>query len=81
MVAIVTATGTVTGRILSSHTITQETCLHDAKVKMPGYDGMYECTRCHKFIRPIITPKEKESSRDEMVHKYVENGWKDDYDD
>ncbi len=27
------------------------------------------------------TPKEKESSRDEMVHKYVENGWEEDYDD
>ena len=26
-------------------------CPHDAKVKMPGYLGIYECTRCHKFIQ------------------------------
>ncbi|EGP93500.1 hypothetical protein MY1_0738 [Nitrosarchaeum koreense MY1] len=32
-------------------TVTQDTCPHDAKVKMAGYAGMYECTRCHKFIR------------------------------
>ncbi|MFB5602706.1 MAG: hypothetical protein ACE5Q8_07490 [Nitrosopumilus sp.] len=37
--------------------ISQETCLHDAKVKMPGYKDMYECTRCHKFIT-IRTPNE-----------------------
>ncbi|MCV0412315.1 hypothetical protein [Nitrosarchaeum sp.] len=37
--------------ILTYPIITQDTCPHDAKVKMAGYSGMYECTRCHKFIR------------------------------
>jgi len=37
--------------ILPYSTVTQDTCPHDAKVKMAGYTGMYECTRCHKFIR------------------------------
>ncbi len=37
--------------ILTYSTVTQDTCPHDAKVKMAGYSGMYECTRCHKFIR------------------------------
>ncbi|MCV0409869.1 hypothetical protein [Nitrosopumilus sp.] len=38
-------------------TPTQETCFHDAKVKMAGYRNLYECTRCHKFI-PIDISKE-----------------------
>lgn len=25
-------------------------CLHNAKVKLPGYAGKYECTTCHKFF-------------------------------
>jgi len=37
--------------ILTNKTITQDTCPHDAKVKLAGYSGIYECTRCHKFIR------------------------------
>ena len=32
-------------------TISQDSCPHDAKVKMAGYSRLYECTRCHKFIR------------------------------
>ncbi len=36
--------------IMSYATIDQKTCLHDAKVMMPGYKDRYECTRCHKFI-------------------------------
>lgn len=36
--------------VLTFRTVTQETCTHDAKVKMPGYKDRYECTRCHKFI-------------------------------
>ncbi|MDH3780072.1 MAG: hypothetical protein OES15_04350 [Nitrosopumilus sp.] len=40
--------------------ITQDTCIHDAKVKMGGYKDMYECTRCHKLIR-AAAPKEKEN--------------------
>ncbi|MDH3618133.1 MAG: hypothetical protein OES14_04970 [Nitrosopumilus sp.] len=31
-------------------TINQDTCIHDAKVKMAGYKDRYECTRCHKFL-------------------------------
>lgn len=50
MGVIVTVTGTVTGSILSYSKVTQETCPHNAKVKMAGYKNMYECTRCHKFI-------------------------------
>jgi hypothetical protein len=48
--AIVTATGVVIGNELSYNKITQETCLHTAKVKMAGYKNMYECTGCHKFV-------------------------------
>lgn len=29
----------------------QNTYPHDAKVKVTGYNGMYECTRRHRFIR------------------------------
>jgi hypothetical protein len=43
---------------------------------MAGYDGMYECTRCHKFIHATL-PKEKESI-DETAPKYMENSWEDD---
>jgi hypothetical protein len=59
--------------------VTQETCPHDAKVRMPGYDGMYECTRCHKFIHTVdlAASKEKEIT-DDKVPKYKENGWEDD---
>lgn len=82
MGVIATVTGTVTGSsILSYNKIIQETCPHDAKVKMPGYDNMYECTRCHKFIHTVTTSKEKEPRRDETAPKYAENGWEDDYDD
>jgi hypothetical protein len=35
---------------LTHETVTQDTCHHDAKVKMAGYSEMYECTRCHEFI-------------------------------
>ena len=43
--------GIVGGKlILVYRTITQDTCIHDAKVKMPGHSDRYECTRCHKFI-------------------------------
>lgn len=33
-----------------TYLIDQNNCVHDAKVKMPGFKDMYECTRCHKFI-------------------------------
>lgn len=36
--------------IMSYGKIDQKTCLHDAKLMMPGYKTRYECTRCHKFI-------------------------------
>ena len=67
--------------VLIHATITQDTCVHDAKVKMPGYDNMYECTRCHKFIHASTAPKEKEVSRDDTAPKHAENSWEDDYDD
>jgi len=51
----------------------QETCLHDAKVKMAGYKDMYECTQYHKFIT-IRTPKEI----DHRDPQYLENSWEDD---
>ncbi|MFB5634091.1 MAG: hypothetical protein ACE5SV_04445 [Candidatus Nitrosomaritimum aestuariumsis] len=36
--------------LLAYRTVTQKTCPHDAKVKMPGYKDRYECTRCNKII-------------------------------
>ncbi len=43
--------GIVIGDLIMSYkTITQDTCPHDSKVKMPGLKDRYECTRCHKFI-------------------------------
>ena len=58
--------------------VTQDTCPHDAKVKMAGYDGMYECTRCHKFIRTVM-PKQKENwENDETAPDYLEKEWEDD---
>jgi hypothetical protein len=33
-----------------NRTVNQNTCNHDAKVKMAGYNNRSECTRCHKFI-------------------------------
>jgi hypothetical protein len=58
---------------LTPGVFSQETCLHDAKVKMAGYKDMYECTQCHKFIT-ISTPKEI----DDMAPQYLENSWEDD---
>ncbi|BDQ31440.1 hypothetical protein NZNM25_04380 [Nitrosopumilus zosterae] len=52
---------------------TQETCTHNAKVRMAGLKDMYECTNCHKFI-PMIKPKEI----DHAAPQYLENGWEDD---
>jgi len=49
--------------ILSHDMVTQNACSHDAKVKMPGYNDMYECTRCHKFIH-AVTPNKKEHGND-----------------
>ncbi|MFB5601606.1 MAG: hypothetical protein ACE5Q8_01845 [Nitrosopumilus sp.] len=69
--AIVTGIGT--GEVLSFMTVTQDTCPHDAKVKMAGYKDMYECTRCHKFI-PMIKSKEI----DHAAPQYLENSWEDD---
>lgn len=58
--------------------MTQDTCPHDAKVKMSGYADMYECTRCHRFIHAVIS-KDKENT-DSEASKYMENGWEDDGD-
>ena len=60
--------------VLAYRTITQDTCTHDAKVKMAGLKNMYECTNCHKFI-PIVESKET----DHMAPQYLENGWEDDW--
>jgi hypothetical protein len=49
----VTATviGIIIGELfLAYRTVNQDTCPHDAKVKMAGYKDKYECTSCHKFI-------------------------------
>ena len=46
------------------------------KVKMAGYEDMYECTRCHKFVR-TVTSKTKESG-DDRAPEYLENSWEDD---
>ena len=80
MGAIATVTGIVTGNILSYHKITQDTCPHDAKVKMPGYDGMYECTRCHKFIHTVPLKTKESKDDDAAAPKYTENDWEDDWD-
>jgi hypothetical protein len=45
---------------------------------MAGYEGMYECTRCHKFISTVM-PKEKENkARDYTAPEYLESEWEDD---
>ncbi len=77
MAVIATVIGIVTGKVLTHTTITQDTCIHDAKVRMGGYNDMYECTRYHKFIHAVITPKEKEN-REDTAPKYMEDSWKDD---
>ena len=46
--------------ILGNRTIAQETCLHDAKLKMAGFKNRLECTRCHKII-PLEPVEEKKS--------------------
>lgn len=51
--------------------MTQDTCPHDAKVKMAGYAGMYECTRCHKFIR-TGTSKDKENTNNELHQRLTQ---------
>jgi hypothetical protein len=72
MDAIVIVTGTGTGSIFGVSLVTQDTCPHDAKVKVAEYDGMYECTRRHKFIRTVM-PKQKENrENDETAPDYLE---------
>ncbi len=58
---------------MAHHLVTQETCLHNAKVNMAGHKNMYECTQCHKFI-PILIVKEI----DHTAPQYLENSWEDD---
>ena len=70
--------GSVQLIVLVYNAVTQDTCIHDAKVKMPGYDGMYECTRCHKFIRTI--PSKDKENTDDRAPEYLENSWEDDWD-
>ena len=51
MDAIVTVIGIgIDELILEYRKVTQDTCPHDAKVKMAGFKDRYECTRCHKII-------------------------------
>ncbi|MDH5463968.1 MAG: hypothetical protein OEY17_08330 [Nitrosopumilus sp.] len=51
--------------------ITQDTCPHNAKVRMAGLKDMYECTNCHKFI-PMIKSKEIDhTASKENVRKHV----------
>ena len=53
-----TAIGIVVGKlILAYRTVTQDTCLHDAKVKMVGFKDRYECTGCQKIIK-YVTDKQ-----------------------
>jgi ribosomal protein S27AE len=44
--------------VLAYRTVTQDTCPHDAKVKMAGFKDRYECTRCQKII-PYVPSNEK----------------------
>lgn len=44
--------------ILEYRKVTQDTCPHDAKVKMVGFNDRYECTRYHKII-PYIPSDNK----------------------
>lgn len=53
-----TAMGIVVSKlILAYRTVTQDTCPHDAKVKMAGFEDRYECTRCQKIIKSHLTPR------------------------
>ena len=79
MDATVIVIGIVTGKELSYSKVTRDTCLHTAKVKMAGFKDMYECTRCHKFIRTIPS-KDKENTTDDKAPEYLENSWEDDWD-
>jgi len=58
--------------------VTQDTCSHDAKVKMPGYKDMYECTRCHKFIHAVTLNEKEHRTKDDTAPTYLENEWEDD---
>ena len=49
--------------VLAYRTVTQDTCPHDAKVKMAGFKDRYECTRCQKIISYV--PLNKKSNDDE----------------
>ncbi|WP_420544593.1 hypothetical protein [Nitrosopumilus sp.] len=35
---------------MAYRTVSQDTCTHDAKLKMPGFKDRYECTRCQKIL-------------------------------
>lgn len=59
-------------------TVTQNTCSHNAKVKMAGYKDTYECTTCHKFIHSEISKDEKNTAKDNTAPEYSENEWEDD---
>ena len=49
-----TAMGIVVSKlILAYRTVTQDTCPHDAKVKMADFEDRYECTRCQKIIKCV----------------------------
>ena len=52
-----TAIGMVGKLVLAYRTVTQDTCPHDAKVKMAGFKDRYECTRCQKIIK-YVTDKQ-----------------------
>ena len=63
---------------MSYRTVTQKTCPHDAKLKMPGYTDRYECTRCQKIIFQDTSKKEEAIKDNAYTEKYQDNDWEDD---
>ena len=51
--------------ILAYRTVTQQTCPHDAKVKMAGFKDRYECTRCQKIIQYVPSNKKNNDDKNE----------------
>ncbi len=50
--------------VLAYRAVTQDTCPHDAKVKMAGFKDRYECTRCQKIIQYVPSDKKSDGKNE-----------------